>query len=240
LHLSPYYFGDRAIISTGTYSLDIHLMIENKVKPGMVCMDVGANIGEISLHLAKMVGEKGRVYAFEPIKTNFDRLVANVRRNNLDATVECFMSAVSNRTGRFPIKYADVLQENQGMASLVDEVSAVLTRSGFVESTTLDEFIKAYDVRRVDFIKADIQGAEILMLEGGAQCLAEFHPDMLIEVSPNCLESAGKTPYDLISALEAYGYDVFTFRKGRRERRISTLSLGDTAMGNDVYCTVKR
>jgi hypothetical protein len=59
LFLSPYYDIDRQILIFGTYDPDLHAIIEHLVKPGMICCDIGANIGEVALHLAHRVQPGG-------------------------------------------------------------------------------------------------------------------------------------------------------------------------------------
>ncbi len=239
LFLSPYYFLDRAIIFGGTYSADVHLLFERIIRPGMVCMDIGANIGEMSLHLAKLVGPDGAVYAFEPVVPLFDRLKLNVERNGLDGIVRCFKLAVSNKSGYLPLRYADSSKENQGMASLVDDVPSVLNLCDETRTVTLDDFIREHELDRIDFIKADIQGAEVYMLEGGSTCFGNLCPDVLMEIAPSCLKKIGKTAHDLMAQVNSYGYDTFTIKKGRIKQRIGISEELQTDRGTNVFCTTK-
>jgi FkbM family methyltransferase len=232
LFLSPYYFLDRHIIFAGTYSLDLHQLLERIVTPGMVCLDLGANIGEFTLHLAKLVTPSGKVYAFEPIESNFARLVSNVGHNHLDKVVKCLQLAVSNKTGCSSIKHAELVNENQGLASLVDDEPSVINLCADVETITLDDFRRQYKLDHIDVIKCDIQGAEIYMLEGGSKVFSELSPDILMEVSPTILSKMGKSPDDLFGMAQGYGYDVFAVQSGGRISEITPVT-----HYTDVFCT---
>jgi hypothetical protein len=83
MRLAPYYYLDRQIIAFGSYERDLHLYLEQFLKPGMVVLDIGANIGSMALHMARCVGLTGKVLAFEPAPLVCARLHENVIRNNL-------------------------------------------------------------------------------------------------------------------------------------------------------------
>lgn len=63
-----------AILLDGTYDPVMHRVIERRISPGMVCMDVGTKLGEVALHMARRTGAAGAVYAFEPVPHVYQRL----------------------------------------------------------------------------------------------------------------------------------------------------------------------
>jgi len=69
--LSPHLFLDRQIMISGQYDLSLHLFLRNILKPGMICMDIGANIGAITITMARSVSATGMVHAFEPVPPGF-------------------------------------------------------------------------------------------------------------------------------------------------------------------------
>ncbi len=85
VHLDSKYPVEREML-TGCYDPETALIIERFVKKGDVCMDIGANIGAITLELAQRVGKVGFVYAFEPGKENCRRLTTNLELNDSFAT----------------------------------------------------------------------------------------------------------------------------------------------------------
>src|SRR5215471_10782016 len=92
----------------GTTEPRLQRAIRNYVTKGDVVYDIGANIGYISLSLAKRVGSKGQVFAFEPIPQNFDRLRKNIEINNIN-NVQLLKVAASDRTGEAVMRATDNL-----------------------------------------------------------------------------------------------------------------------------------
>ena len=238
LSLSPYYYLDRNIIAMGSYDGALHAFIERYVKRGSVCMDVGANLGEVTLHLATRVGRGGRVYAFEPVAGVHDRLSRHVERNHAGDVVETFRLALSNRSGTATIRHAGTLGNNQGIGSLVT-VNDDLTDTQEVELTTLDEFVERHGIRRLDFMKIDIQGAEPWLLEGGRKTFATLSPDLLIEVAPLELRGAGRDSRDLCVMLEDLGYRLYRLNGHGIGSPFEARTVSPTFEANNVLC-VKR
>jgi FkbM family methyltransferase len=140
LLLSPSFHIDRNIINFGCYDENLHHTLERLVQPGMICFDVGANLGEMALHMATKTGTSGRVYAFEPVPAVFERLTAHVQRNKLGAIVRALPLALSNRSGTAMINAPTPTQDNQGLGSLVNRDAQLAPLSTEINTTTLDEF----------------------------------------------------------------------------------------------------
>jgi FkbM family methyltransferase len=240
LLLHPYYHLDFTIIAFGYYERALHRYIDRIVKPGMTCFDVGANIGAVTTHLAKNVGPTGQVHAFEPVPSVRTRLEQNVMRNRRQDVVSIHPFAVSNVTGHANIAAADVEADNQGLASLVAQGNQRLTRSLTVQTVALDDFVKERGIDRIDFMKVDIQGAEILLVEGGRRTLTELAPELILEVSPDDMLGIGKTSRDLLAALEARGYLIHELRPdGTRGARIDAHQVSPDFFRENILCTVK-
>jgi FkbM family methyltransferase len=176
----------------------------------MVCLDIGANIGTVTTHLARRVGEKGRVFAFEPMPHIIERLLQHVRRNEFEAIVHVEAVALSDRFGEAAITCAGFDVPNQGMASLVMRqfLGRYVTIS--VPTQTLDRFVLDHAaLSRIDLVKIDIQGSELSFLSGARQTLVTRCPTLLLEVAPRDLAALGKTSKDLVEAVEVLGYDVY-------------------------------
>ena len=239
LRLAPFYHIDRDIIVFGCYDPDLHAALERFAQPGMVCMDIGANLGEMALHLALRVGPAGKVYAFEPVSTVFARLEEHIGRNQLDGVVLPFRIALSSTNGSLDIACADDRADNQGLGSIVNTANPNVTRRETVETRTIDAFVANQKIERVDLIKIDIQGAEYALLEGGAHVFGTLGPDLLIEISPDDLSQAGKTSRDLCAKLEAYGYTIHALHGSRIGRRIDANTVAPDFHAVNVYCTKK-
>lgn len=162
---------ERAMLSR-SFEPDVLRVIASHVQPGDYCLDVGANVGAITLALAKAAGPAGRIFAFEPGPPFFSRLRENLARN---ATVQPIVHAtqigLSDRPGEL-FWGEDV--EFRGNAHLLGN------RGTKVPVTTLDHFF-AEPPARLDFVKVDVEGMEGEVLRGGEKLLRRFRPVILFE-----------------------------------------------------------
>jgi FkbM family methyltransferase len=214
--LHPYFVVDREIIAFGAYDAALFAFINRNVTPGMVCLDVGANIGAMTLPLARRVGRAGRVHAFEPVPHLHARLRLHVETNDLTETVRTHRLALSDRAGETTIRIADPSFPNQGQGSLVSTPDDPASVAIPIPCTTLDEFVRKEGLSRIDLIKLDIQGAEPLFLRGATRTLANLRPDLLVEISPTDLAGLGLTSRDLLRAVHEIGYDIHTLTNAGR------------------------
>ncbi len=212
MKLHPYYLIDREIIAFGGYELPLQRYIEKNIQPGYVCLDVGANIGAVALHLAQCVGTAGKVYGFEPVPGNADRIREHATRNSFNDRMQVVQCALSDTNAELELLIAAPSHVNQGMGSLVEIDHGDLTSKIQVKSLTLDSFCEQNTVTRIDFIKVDIQGAEPLFLAGAQQTLARLSPRLIMEVAPSSLSSTGYSSKDLLVHMESLGYSAYSLK----------------------------
>ena len=184
------------------------LRLYNKlVKSGDVVLDIGANIGSHTLPLAKLVGDNGCVYAFEP--TDF---AVNKLRNNLNLNPDlvkrvsiCQAMLVSNENilvekelfSSWPLVGSDNLHEkHKGQLMATVGASAV----------TLDNFIKENNITQIDFIKLDVDGFEYSVLSGGEKILEIFKPTILMELAPYLFKDQKDEFIKMIELYKKLGY----------------------------------
>jgi len=228
----------RRIFWMGYYSTDIVALLKTVLQPGMVVIDVGANIGEITLVAAQRVGETGSVIAVEPVNGIADRLAEHVRINDLGQVTIVREALGSTGRGGVPI-YAscgqDVSDEHQGLASLYGE------REGqepieYVNVTSLDETAASLDLSRVDLIKIDIEGGELACLQGAENVLRRFRPMLIVEVQEFSARQAGWNVGELFEYLREFGYEFFTIASKGHLRALDCNSLADF---QNVFCRVR-
>jgi FkbM family methyltransferase len=240
LWLSPHYVVDRYIIAFGCLDENLERYLHRRLAPGEVCLDVGANIGSVAVHMGRRVGPRGKVYAFEPVPGLHERLRGNVRRNRVEDVVECVPLALSNTSGAAEIFAAATTAENQGMGSLVSAPPGQAERRVTVRLQTLDEFVAEKGITRIDVVKVDIQGAEPRFLAGGAQTLKSLRPEILIEFSPEDLRHDGSDSRALAEQLEALGYELYALRGGMAGARLRGATLARDYATSNVLCTRAR
>ncbi|MDD5383792.1 MAG: FkbM family methyltransferase [Gallionella sp.] len=149
-----------------------------KAEKGDVVIDAGACWGETSLYFAHEVGKDGRVFAFEFIPSNLDVLRKNIAANpKLADTITVVDHPVWHQEGQI-LYYVD-----WGPGS---RVSFEKLREDFADTqcatTTIDHIVSKFNVPRVDFIKMDIEGAELNALKGAKNTILRFHPKLAISL----------------------------------------------------------
>ncbi|TAK11228.1 MAG: FkbM family methyltransferase [Anaerolineae bacterium] len=164
----------------GTYEPDLQAALRELAQPGMTAYDVGAHIGYISLLLARAVRPSGRVFAFEPLPANLDRLRANLALNPQIANVTVIPAAASDRTGatRFLLHASGEMGKAEGSAGRQAAYSGAVD----VAAIALDDFVYAQGHPAPGLLKLDIEGGEVLALPGMRRLLAEARPVVLLEL----------------------------------------------------------
>jgi FkbM family methyltransferase len=242
LWLHPHFWIDYQIIAFGAYDDSLHHLLSKLVKPGAVCIDAGANIGSVTVRLMQLVGDQGLVYAFEPVPHVFQKLYANVDLNTHNgASASLHQVALSRVSGHAKMEIASDEFANQGMASLQGEGHPAVCQSVDVETMTLDDFVRNHNITRLDLIKMDVQGAEAWIVDGGVDTLARLKPDLIVEVSPQCLRAFDKTPSELLRSIEAIGYDCFLVSEsGHFTSPIYAINIDDDFDAADVLCRARQ
>lgn len=138
-----------------------------------VIVEVGANIGAHTLALSRIVGEQGRVYAFEPQRIVFQTLCANMAINSI-TNVECFHAAVSSSDGN--IRLPDIRYDIEGNYGGFDV-------NRFNEGTriarfSLDNFL---EIHKLTLLKVDVEGMESDVISGARNIISKFKPTLYIE-----------------------------------------------------------
>jgi FkbM family methyltransferase len=178
------------------------------LKPGMIFFDVGANVGLFAISVAKKLGGKG-VFAFEPCSSTYGLLKQNLLLNRL-ADVNVAQIALGDSVGE------GVLQINvrgkDGLNSLSQAThpsSKVVGQEG-VRITTVDAFMKDQNISRVDVMKVDIEGAELMMFQGARDLLERADaPLILYEGFGFLTRGFGYHPVEILWFLESCGYTLF-------------------------------
>ena len=191
-------------------------LIASQVRQGDVVLDIGANIGYYTLILARLVGETGRVYAFEPDPNNFEFLRKNVRANGYQNVIY-IKKAVSDKTGPLSLY---LCPDNKGDHRIYDSQDDRETLS--IEAVTLDEHFSDFQ-GQINFIKMDIQGAEGRAVKGMKKLLAQ-HPEtaMITEFWPAGLERSGVSATDYLSDLEELGFQLFRIDEEEESTELTT------------------
>ena len=213
----------------GSYNRDILRVLSRLLKPGMVFLDVGANIGEVSVFSAKRVTEAGKVLAIEPVSAIAARLQRNLDMNGYtQANVIRF--GVADYKGAadifLPESEGCQAQYNAGLATLYPPAAADGKRER-IEITTLDDIVSDYGLDRLDIIKIDIEGGELPALRGARKLLDRFHPWIIIEVKLENKSSHAEAEESVLSYLSEFGYHFEIIGRNGACRPVSMDALGE-------------
>jgi FkbM family methyltransferase len=171
--------------------------MKDRIHEGAVVLDIGANVGMYTLLMARWAGPTGKVFAFEPVVQNTDKLQRNINMNKLADRVEVIRTAIGNTVGEMVFYYSP---ECCGNSSVV--ASAVPGgRSQVVPVTTVDLFCQS---RRIvpTFLKIDVEGYEMHVLEGAWEIIQRYTPDLLIETHPYLWQELALSQEQVIERFE--------------------------------------
>ena len=200
----------------GTYESDLGAAARKLIQPGDVIYDVGANIGYISLLSAHLSGKNGKVFAFEALPANVNRLRKNVAINTLESRITVTHAAVIDtvQPATFLTHPSGAMGKVLGSAGRDEQYIGSITVPGL----TLDAFVYDENQPPPDIIKMDIEGGEGSALVGMPRLLAEKKPVLLIELHG---EKAARQVWTI---LHHHHYSVHQMKHGYpKVTRINTL-----------------
>lgn len=181
--------GARFVVSPGmgaTYAWGVDAMnqsfLAEKIKPGSVVYDVGANRGQMALYFSRLVGPSGKVFSFEPAPDNFALLEKNLRLNASAANVKSFKLALAadNRPREFTFHETDHTQGTfSDRVTLLESWDTLIKVK--VQCETIDNLIEA-GMPKPDLLKIDVEGTGGEVLQGAAKTLVDHHPAIYMEI----------------------------------------------------------
>lgn len=187
----------------GGWEPGMQKIMVNVIQPGQVAYDLGANSGLHGMLMARLVGDKGWVFNFEPLAENVQEIGENFAFNGI-SNFTTVQAAVSERTGT---DYFTVTGHHK-QGALVEDGAAVEDKIE-VKTITIDQFIAEGNPGPA-FIKMDIEGAEGAALRGFSACIDKFQPLMIIELhNPRQDAEVGQF-------LKAHRYSAYRFEPFKR------------------------
>lgn len=177
----------------GTSEPDVQEAVRLRVHRGEVVYDIGANVGFYTVLMARLVGPTGAVAAFEPLPETADAARHNARMNRFDH-VAVFANAVGRRAGQVRM----VLGQESTWAKLADHASTGPTVD--VAMVAIDDLVESGTIRPPAFVKIDVEGAELEVIEGMRRTIAASRPTILCEMH-------GKN-VDFAALMDELGYEV--------------------------------
>jgi len=178
----------------GSYETDKIEFIRKAIQPGWTALDVGANIGFFAVPMAQSVGASGKLFCFEPLPKNFARLNENLKMNQITpSTVETHAVALSDEEAVLNLGlFEDFAHGGEtGNAAPLSKGHSKPVKEIQVQATRFDDFSKKLALKRLDFIKIDIEGHEDAFFRGAQMTVDQFRPIVLGEFSEEHMKHKG-------------------------------------------------
>ena len=208
------------LVNHGSYEPTELAVIEHLAQFCQVALDIGANIGWYTLHMARQLKEAGgHVYAFEPVPRTFAELQRNIELNRFgdvisslnlalgeaDGTVEFF---IPNSSGSVAVSRRQLFPQEAN-------------ESVNCKMVTLDYFVRNQKLNRLDLIKCDVEGSELHVLRGGIQTIQVYQPIIMLEMLRKWAQAFGYHPNEIILMLQCYDYQCWYFEDGHVRELVS-------------------
>lgn len=182
------------------------------VKGGDVIIDVGANSGFYSIFYSKLVGDTGEVHAFEPDTDTYSLLQENLRLNNC-GNVLTYNFALSNKESRIEMvsfSHRDLKLQSGDSFKYIREVpeDKMNENKHTINAFRLDDLEEFNTALKIDYIKIDVEGAELLVLQGSINTILKYRPIIILELSGEWTKRFNYKPYQLLVFLNELGYEM--------------------------------
>ncbi|MGM1061741.1 FkbM family methyltransferase [Saccharothrix sp. Mg75] len=203
--------------------------LRDVVRPGDVCLDIGAALGLYTVTLSRLVGPHGTVHSVEPLLFAHPAL-SYLLRPREGRNVVRHPVALGTSEGRHvmsvPVRHGTPVTGRSFLTAGADGLGSNAEFAEHVEvlvrTDTLDRFCRVHGIDRLDFVKADVEGAELRVLEGGAGTIDRLRPKLLLEVEERHVRRFGYRARDVQDWLARRGYSMHTWQHGawRRADRV--------------------
>ncbi|MCC5832535.1 MAG: FkbM family methyltransferase [Chlamydiales bacterium] len=193
-------------LNLGFYEEEENL-IYSIISKNNVCFDIGTNIGWFSLHLAQK--KPGiQIHAFEPLPAVFNNFKKNLNLNNFEG-IHPYKLGFSNKEDVLDLHFSPSLTALSSIKQLFPEQTSKI-KCKFI---TLDSFVEANHIQNIDLLKIDVEGAELLVIEGAKNTLHQFNPVLFLEIYEGWTSYYEYTPDDLIQKLADFDYECFIYNQ---------------------------
>ena len=176
------------------------------VNPGDVVIDVGGNIGQTALSVAKKTGVEGKVISFEPYPGTNKQFKKNLSLNPGISNIELVDYGLGDKPGSFEMFQA--CTTNSGANRITPGVERALAGEQVINVITLDSYIDSKGLNKIDLIKLDVEGFEMKVLSGARGTIVRYKPDLFVEVDDANLRMQGDSVKDIFNYFKELDYSI--------------------------------
>ena len=183
------------------YERDNFLFASSVIKKNDTILDIGAHIGLFSIHLSRLAGNGGKVFAFEPTPFTWNVLMTTVKLNKVEnISVQPFAVSDSNGSVVF-----NVIPDHVGIANSMVAIDHTVPVN--VKTITIDSF-RSENKIKINFLKIDVEGAEYFALRGARKTFLEDRPGALLGIHPWQIRSMNSSLEQIWDLLREYGMKI--------------------------------
>lgn len=183
-------------------------LIYDIVKPKMIVMDLGANLGFFTLLMGRLVGPEGQVHSFEPNPHIKKRLIENIKVNKDIDDGRITINDVALAANKGKTSFYCPIDGHEGFGGIKNTKRAPVAEKIKLNMDTLDNYVHENNIKKIDFIKMDIEGGELDVLKGADHILKVFKPIILFEGCELNTKPYGYGVSELLSYLQKKKYII--------------------------------
>lgn len=223
-----------SLFFVGEFEPAVTKAISAAVRPGDVCLDIGANFGWYTTLLQRLVGPQGSVHAFEPIPAFFDSLTSNLGLAGDPPNVHLNLVALGDEPGEVELHIFAGLPNGHTSLSSQGRDDFTLVKSPMI---LLDSYLTEQNVGPVNFVKMDVEGAELMCLRGAEMLFQQPVPPIwMIEMAEATSRGFGHLPNDLIEFMRARADYEFYAVDDRSRAVFPIKGFAPDEVGANVLC----
>jgi FkbM family methyltransferase len=188
----------------GTYEPEDSAIIYKIIEKDYTVFDIGGNIGWYTNHIAALL-ENGKIYAFEPIPETYQKLTKNVLLNGYN-NIQLEDFAFSDKQDKIKFFYSPIMP---GAASSKNITENKNMQELECITDTLDNYVLTNNIKKIDFIKCDVEGAEFMVFNGAKNTIQLHHPIVFSEMLRKWSAKFNYHPNDIINFYRELGYNCY-------------------------------
>lgn len=194
----------RKLFFSGDFEQDEILICRALIKEDDIVLDIGANIGYHSVHFANYAA-KGHIYSFEPSPDTFRILSKNCKPYSNISPINIGIGE-TERMATFHFA------SDHAYSGFKDTGNKVIIGCKDLQIVSLNKWVKQQDLKNIDFIKIDVEGFEIQVINGMSEVIVQHKPTLFVEISPS--KSQTEDPVQVFSSIIDHGYNAFILEGG--------------------------
>ncbi len=192
------------ILNLGYYQSEDEYIAYNLIQNGQTIFDIGANLGWFTINLAKKFPSSA-IYAFEPIPATYNVLMKNINRNTIKNCTTFNYGLFNSEADKIFYCFKD----DSNISSIENPINHKNAVEIKCRMKTLDKVVAELEINSIDFIKCDVAGSALFILQGAEKVLENFKPIIFIEICEEWCQKCGYKSRDIINLLKQHGYSCF-------------------------------